>query len=208
MMTRIVPLMKNTTTRSAFVFWVMAVISANFSIAPAANFLALCGALLLLANIVWASLSPALATRPPVVLLGSAVLQLHLGPTFYHCLVTGLLAVLLAAFLIFFNACYPIQAAEFLGLDPSIIYEECYVSKRKIIFRYMFLLIISFKGAQDALDQIDQEKKERRSSPLTSGIRRTFNRLTYSSADHEMSSLLQQSPIPSQRSTHLSREQV
>ena len=70
-------------------FWIMALLCLQFSVTPGAYFLALSGSMLLLANTVWALLSPALKSRPPVVLLGSASLKLGLGSAFYLCLFTG-----------------------------------------------------------------------------------------------------------------------
>lgn len=114
----------------------MAVLSFRFSVAPAAKFLSLSGAMLVLANIVWAGLTPALKARPPVVLLGSvpgsteaAELKLRLGAGFYICLITGLLALFLSIGLLIVDSLYPVETALFFNLDPLLSFEECYVSK-------------------------------------------------------------------------------
>lgn len=108
----------------------MAVLCFQFSVVPAAKFLGLSGFTLLLANILWACLSPALDDRPPTVLLGTVTLQLRLGGAYYLCLVTSLLAMILAIGLLLMEAHRPIETAVFFGLDPFVTYEECYCGKQ------------------------------------------------------------------------------
>lgn len=131
---------RNVSIRSAFMFWIMAILCLQFSVTPGAYFMALSGSMLLLANMVWALLSPALKSRPPVVLLGSAALQLQLGWTFYLCLFTGLLAVVLAIALLLVEGRDPTKAATFFGLDPRSVYDEYYCSKDDNKFLQQFFL--------------------------------------------------------------------
>ncbi|XP_071487819.1 dual oxidase maturation factor 1-like isoform X1 [Diadema antillarum] len=109
----------------AFPLWVLANILLFMVIRNGAYFLILTGGSLLTANVLYASIR--YGSELFIPFSDEHILRFHKGPTFWLCLVSGLVSVISGFIVLVMDYLYPLEIATFFNVDPLQDFEETFM---------------------------------------------------------------------------------
>ncbi|KAF5286734.1 hypothetical protein FQR65_LT12467 [Abscondita terminalis] len=114
---------------AAFPCWLLAIILFRSVIRYGAYWLLLCGSLLVFANIVWSTIRNPFPLSIP---FEDDVIVMKFGFSYWLCLCTGIVSIILAIVIIFMEANYDEAISIFFGVDPLTCLDQYILSQSEI----------------------------------------------------------------------------
>ncbi|XP_801771.1 dual oxidase maturation factor 1 isoform X3 [Strongylocentrotus purpuratus] len=109
----------------SFPLWILANILFFMVIRNGAYFLIMTGGSLLTANVLYATIRYGSELKIPFA--AHHVLEFHKGPSFWLCMVAGLISVICGFIVLAMDYIYPLEIASFFNVDPLQDFEDTYL---------------------------------------------------------------------------------